>query len=286
MSIRIVLVLSVFLQFNTVLLAQQGGGGPTRNSEPSVSADKELLTNKDVISMVSAGLSPNVVNAKIAASLCQFDTSPSGLANLKTAGVPDDIVVAMLSAKAAPPPPVVSRDDTERQEKIARDRQNAQAKCPNCLGVIISNFNASNGSTTNDWLSKNQLAYLKERIEKAKKANTPTHFWPTHYKENADFIIVWSSAVGSRPYTMYVPRTSTSTTNVTGDVSLRAETSSTTYVPEHGEHEFVNVVATVYSRDGSKLYESVHQGNWRWSKPDKDCLEDALNYLSSHQGSH
>ena len=50
-------------------------------------------------------------------------------------------------------------------------------------------------------------------------------------------------------------------------------------MPEHGEREFVNVVATVYARDGRKLFETMHQGNWRWSKPDKDCLEDALNYL-------
>lgn len=85
---------------------------------------------------------------------------------------------------------------------------------------------------------------------------------------------------------MYVPRTSTSTTNITGDVNATANTTSTTYVPEYGEREFVNVVATVYSRDGSKLYESQHQGNWRWSKPDKDCLEDALNYLLSHQATH
>ena len=280
MLLRIVLLLSVVSVLDMTLLAQQGGGGPT------VTSDGSALTNKDVVAMVSAGLSPSVVNAKISASLCKFDTSPQGLADLKTAGVPDDIVVAMLGAKAAPPPPIVSKEATERQEKIAKERQNAQANCPGCLGVIISNFNVSNGSTTNDWLSKNQLAYLHERIEKAKKAGTPGRFWPTHYRENADFIIVWSSAVGSRPYTMYVPRTSTSTTNVSGDINATANTTSTTYVPEHGEREFVNVVATVYSRDGSKLYESVHQGNWRWSKPDKDCLEDALNYLSSHQGSH
>jgi hypothetical protein len=280
MLLRIALLIFVFSVTDASAVAQSGGSGPT------VTSDSSVLTNRDVVAMVSEGLSPSVINAKIAASLCKFDTSPQGLADLKSAAVPDDIVVTMLGAKAAPPPPAVSRDTTERQEKIAKERQNAQTRCLGCVGLLVSNFNPSNGSMTNDWLSKNQLAYMRDRSEKLKKTGTPPHFWPTHYRENADFVIVWSSAVGSRPYTMYVPRTSTSTTNVTGDVSLTANTTSTTYVPEHGEHEFVNVVATVYSRDGTKLYESVHQGNWRWSKPDKDCLEDAMNYLSSHQSSH
>ena len=36
---------------------------------------------------------------------------------------------------------------------------------------------------------------------------------------------------------------------------------------------------TVYDRFGKKTYETWYQGNFRWSKPDKDCLEEALKFL-------
>jgi hypothetical protein len=39
------------------------------------------------------------------------------------------------------------------------------------------------------------------------------------------------------------------------------------------------VTATVYDWKGKKLYQTIHQGNFRWSKPDKDCLTDAIEYL-------
>jgi hypothetical protein len=40
----------------------------------------------------------------------------------------------------------------------------------------------------------------------------------------------------------------------------------------------VNLV--VYDRSGKKVFETWHQGNWIWSKPDKDCLEDAFDHLA------
>ena len=239
------------------------------------------ITNKDVVSMVSMGLSPEIVKAKIASSRCEFDTSPKALSELKSAGVPDAVVVAILESKPAPHPPPIPAAVIARNQKIVLERQDAQVRCPGCAGVLIANFDSGSGVTTDNWMSKNQLAYLKERLEKARKDTAPHRYWFTRYRENADFVIVWSSAVGYRPVTTYVPQTTTSTTQVSGDVNATAQTSSTSYVAEHGEHEFVNVVAAVYSKDGQKLFQSVHQGNWRWSKPDKDCLDDALNYLVS-----
>lgn len=47
-----------------------------------------------------------------------------------------------------------------------------------------------------------------------------------------------------------------------------------------GEWPYLDVVMTVYdARTGGKLYESYHQGNWRWSKPEKDCLVDVVKFL-------
>jgi hypothetical protein len=56
------------------------------------------LTNLDIVEMLSAGLSAEVVVAKIRASTCAFDTSPAALKNLKAAQVPDSIVLAMVEA--------------------------------------------------------------------------------------------------------------------------------------------------------------------------------------------
>jgi hypothetical protein len=52
--------------------------------------------------MVRAGLSPEVVAAKIKNSKCQCDTSPAALAELKASGVPDTVILAMVQS-AAPP---------------------------------------------------------------------------------------------------------------------------------------------------------------------------------------
>lgn len=266
------------LLFFTLLLAVSVAA-PRLGVSQSVDASETFVTNEDIIQMLKAGLSPEIVTAKIRNSGCVCDTSPKALADLKNANVPDSVVLAMVSA---PPPPTrapISSEEVAHRTEIARDKEAAKSKCPTCPRVLISNYNPTNKSITDDWLSKNQLEYIRERSAKITKEKALFHFLYTKYRENADYVIVWSSAVGTRAYTIYVPVTSTSTTSIRGDVNATARTQSTTYQPEQNEHQFVNVVATVYGRGGSKLYESFHQGNWRWSKPDKDCLEEALNFL-------
>ena len=54
------------------------------------------LTNKDVIALVKLDLSSEVVLAKVRQSSCGYDTSPSGLVELKAAGVPDAVTLAMI----------------------------------------------------------------------------------------------------------------------------------------------------------------------------------------------
>lgn len=45
------------------------------------------LTNKEVLEMVKAGLSSDVIITKIKISRCNFDTDPSALAELKQSGI-------------------------------------------------------------------------------------------------------------------------------------------------------------------------------------------------------
>jgi hypothetical protein len=68
----------------------------------STGADSELLTNQSIISLVSAGLGPDTIVAKINASRGSYDTSTNGLIQLKQANVPDPVIAAMVNrAKSA-----------------------------------------------------------------------------------------------------------------------------------------------------------------------------------------
>jgi hypothetical protein len=60
------------------------------------------LSNKDILTMQTTRLSPDVIVAKIKSSPASFDTSASGLQKLKRAGVPDTVILAMVEAPAFP----------------------------------------------------------------------------------------------------------------------------------------------------------------------------------------
>jgi hypothetical protein len=69
----------------------------------AVPQEAVTLTNQDVTEMVAAGISEDVVTAKIkAAKTVNFDTSTAGLKALKEAKVPDGIVQAMIQKESAP----------------------------------------------------------------------------------------------------------------------------------------------------------------------------------------
>jgi hypothetical protein len=61
-------------------------------------ATAKPLTNADVLGMLSAGLTQDIVIAKIAASACEFDTSPAALKVLKASNVPGAVMLAMIQA--------------------------------------------------------------------------------------------------------------------------------------------------------------------------------------------
>jgi len=60
----------------------------------------KALVNADITDMLDAGLSPEIVTAKIAPSTCEFDTSPGALKALKTRNVPGSVILAMVQAPA------------------------------------------------------------------------------------------------------------------------------------------------------------------------------------------
>ena len=60
------------------------------------------LTNADVVKLVQVGLSAETIEAKIAVSEAEFDTSPDALVEIAKAGVPDRVVRVMIEKEAAP----------------------------------------------------------------------------------------------------------------------------------------------------------------------------------------
>jgi hypothetical protein len=82
------------------------GRGPTPSTRP---AAPPAMTNQDVIKMVAAGLSSDVIATSIRqAARRSFDLSVDGLVALKTAGVPDPIIRLMQSPEARLEPTVVA----------------------------------------------------------------------------------------------------------------------------------------------------------------------------------
>src|SRR5687767_13704330 len=65
-------------------------------------ADQETLTNDAVVALVKAGLGTGTIVAKVRASIAQFDVSTKGLIDLKSKGVPDDVIQAMLETSVKP----------------------------------------------------------------------------------------------------------------------------------------------------------------------------------------
>jgi hypothetical protein len=59
-------------------------------------ATPSKLTNSDVVTMATAGLSTDIIVAKMNSSTCDFDTSPDALRQLKGAHISDAIVLEMI----------------------------------------------------------------------------------------------------------------------------------------------------------------------------------------------
>ena len=94
-SLRASLLLAICIVFSGSVCAQRS------------QSDAAVLTNKDVLEMLNAQLSQEIVIAKIKSSSCKFDTSPDSLKALKTANVPDAVILVMVQAPAPAPEKVL-----------------------------------------------------------------------------------------------------------------------------------------------------------------------------------
>ena len=85
-----VLLVALCLVFSGSVPASQDTQTPPGTVKP--------LTNVNVLDMLNDDLSQEIVIDKIAASPCEFDTSPAALKALKDTNVPDAVILAMVQA--------------------------------------------------------------------------------------------------------------------------------------------------------------------------------------------
>jgi hypothetical protein len=91
-----ILLLALSLSVMAVPAAQDPS-----DAKPQTVSTSTTLTNKDVHDMIKAGLATEVIVAKIKSSPASFDTTPTALAELKSANVPDAIILAMVNGPTA-----------------------------------------------------------------------------------------------------------------------------------------------------------------------------------------
>src|SRR5580658_10812344 len=66
----------------------------------------QALKNADILDMQAANFTEAVMTAKIKNSPCDFDTTPAALTKLKSASVPESVIVEMINCKGPTAAPV------------------------------------------------------------------------------------------------------------------------------------------------------------------------------------
>jgi hypothetical protein len=85
------------------------------------------LTNKEILEMTKAGLSSHVIIAKIKVSRCTFDTEPTQLVELRTKGVANEVLQAMIEAPYGNPQAMPNPTQPNRGETIRTPATNEKA---------------------------------------------------------------------------------------------------------------------------------------------------------------
>jgi hypothetical protein len=93
------------------------------------------LRNADVEALLDAGISPEVVAAKIRASVCEFDASPPALQRLKAKGAADAVLLAVIEVAAQP-----------ARTAAAPATQTARVKLPAGTPVEVETVHAINSA--------------------------------------------------------------------------------------------------------------------------------------------
>lgn len=141
---------------------------------PSQELTQGQLTNKDVLDMLRSGLATEIVVAKIRTTASKFDTTPAALAELKSANVPDPVIVAMVQgytassasgAVAGPAVAVKVPDGTEIEIQLKNTLSGQVAKVGDVVDFTVLRAVQVNGVTIIE-----RDAPARARLSTAKKS--------------------------------------------------------------------------------------------------------------------
>lgn len=116
----------------------------------------DQLTNKDVLDMLRSGLSTEIVVAKIKAASANFDSTPAGLAELKSFNVPDAVILAVVESSTAdslnsayngPPVGVKVPDGTEIEIQLTNTLSGQESKVGDVVDFTVVRAVNVNGVT-------------------------------------------------------------------------------------------------------------------------------------------
>jgi hypothetical protein len=169
--------LSLLLVFALTSLSIATPSRITRYSQdPAQATRSSELTNKDVLEMVKAGLATEIIVAKVNGSKSTFDTTPTTLAELKTAGVPDAIIMAMVQAGATTRAAAPSSEATAELTTKVTDGTEVEIQLKNTasseelkVGDIVD-FTVVRPVVVNGAIIFDKDASARARITTAKKA--------------------------------------------------------------------------------------------------------------------
>jgi hypothetical protein len=141
-----------------------------------------LLHNNDVLRMVSTGMKPGEIIAKIVTSNCAFDIFPPVMRDLKRRGVPDTVLMAMRMVPYGPPAMAVAP-----KAAVPPDMGRVRIPLGTVIGVeptkALSSADVANGNAITFLVSRrvlvngvlviNRGAVARGRVTKSKRAG----FW-------------------------------------------------------------------------------------------------------------
>lgn len=166
------------LAFALTPLSVTAAQATAQDQQPQGEAAK--LTNQDVLDMLKANLTPEVVIAKIRSSATSFDTSTAALQQLKAAAVPDEVILAMVQASSSGTAPLPATgtgaisgetvevkvpDGTEMEIELKNNVSGQEVKVGDIVDFTIIRPVQVNGVTIID-----KGASARGRITTAKKA--------------------------------------------------------------------------------------------------------------------
>lgn len=105
---------------------------------------QQALNNDGVIKLVKAGLSESLIIDTINASPASYDTTANGLVALKTAGVSDKVIAAIIQKAAGVSAPVGQAAPTASVAAAGTDPDDPAA--PHEAGIYVYNEHAPSGS--------------------------------------------------------------------------------------------------------------------------------------------